>query len=191
MKKDKVIQFFDMCAESWDNNIIRNEDVIKSILENAHIENNIQVLDVACGTGVLFPDYLSRGACITAIDISSEMVKRAKSKYPGVDVICGDVEEYVFDRKYDVVMVYNSIPHFTDPYRLVACLANILVVGGRISIAHGMSRECILNRHAGSASEVSVPLLEWEELARILDPFFEIETCISNEHMYQVVGVKR
>lgn len=191
MDKEKVIQFFDACACGWDSNLVRNEDVICTILDNAHVENGTYVLDVACGTGVLFPDYLNRGACITAIDISSEMVKRAREKFPSVDVICGDVEKYVFDTTFDVVMVYNAFPHFIDPAKLVKHLASLLESGGRFSIAHGMSRENILKRHAGKASEVSIPLLEVGELVKVLEPFFEIETCISNDTMYQVVGVKK
>lgn len=35
----------------------------------------MRLLDVACGTGVLFPDYLARGASVTGIDISPEMAR--------------------------------------------------------------------------------------------------------------------
>ena len=72
MEKKDIIQFFDGCASWWDADMIRNEDVIARILANGGIKPGVQVLDVACGTGVLFPDYLSRGATVTGIDIRSE-----------------------------------------------------------------------------------------------------------------------
>lgn len=47
----------------------------------------MSVLDVACGTGVLIPDYLERGAAqVTAIDIAPEMVRIAREKFPQENV---------------------------------------------------------------------------------------------------------
>ena len=81
MDKKKIIQFFDQCASWWDDDMIRNEDIICKIFDNCEIDQNSKVLDVACGTGVLFEDYLKRNvSSLTGIDISSEMVKIAKRK---------------------------------------------------------------------------------------------------------------
>ena len=60
MNKADVIAFFDRCAPEWDADMIRNEPVIQTILDNAGVCAGIDVLDVACGTGVLIPDYLKR-----------------------------------------------------------------------------------------------------------------------------------
>ena len=60
IERSDVISFFDRCAPNWDAEMIRNEPVIRTILDNAGIRAGIDVLDVACGTGVLFPDYLAR-----------------------------------------------------------------------------------------------------------------------------------
>ena len=62
MNKQDVISFFDRYAPGWDDGMIRNEEIISAILDNGGIKAGIHVLDVACGTGVLFPDYLNRGA---------------------------------------------------------------------------------------------------------------------------------
>ena len=72
--KKEVIEFFDKCAPGWDACMIRNDDIIQMILDNAGVKKDSRVLDVACGTGVLIPDYLSRDvSAVTAIDISSEI----------------------------------------------------------------------------------------------------------------------
>ena len=168
MKKTDVAAFFDRCAPWWDSDMIRNEEIIAQILDNGGIHEGVHVLDVACGTGVLFPDYLSRGvASVTAIDISPEMAKLAAAKFPEVNVICGDVEEVQFDRQFDCIMVYNAFPHFPDPERLVEVLAKLLKPGGRLSVAHGMSRAALADHHAGRAANVSIDLLHEQELAEI------------------------
>lgn len=191
MEKKDVIAFFDRCAPQWDAEMIRDDEIISTILGNAGVKPGVQVLDVACGTGVLFPDYLKRGASVTAIDISPEMAKIAADKFPQVKVLCGDVEETKFDRQFDVVMVYNAFPHFPDPARLIEVLASLVKPGGKLSVAHGMSRAALTHHHSGKASTVSIDLLPENQLAALFSPYFDVTVVISDERMYQVVGVRK
>ena len=195
MQKSDVIAFFDRCAPTWDAEMIKNDSIIEKILDNVEVGEGMDVLDVACRTGVMFPYYLHRGvASVTGIDISPEMAKIAAGKYekePRVRVVCGDVEETVFGRKFDVIVVYNAFPHFPDPRRLIKILSGLLKDEGRLTIAHGASRETIDNHHNGPASKVSNGLMAADSLKKLFDPHFEVEVMISNRRMYQVSGVKR
>ena len=195
MNKQDVIEFFDRCAPSWDADMIKSDEIIGKILDNAEVEAGQDILDVACGTGILFSYYLQRGAAsVTGIDISPEMAKIAQSKFSGdsrVQVICGDVEDVTFDKKFDRIVVYNAFPHFPKPKRLIKILAGLLKDGGRLTVAHGQSREAIDGHHKGSASKVSNGLMSADSLKKIFDPHFEVEIMISNSRMYQVSGVKR
>ena len=192
MEKKDIITFFDKCAPWWDADMVRNEDLIAMILDNGGIRENMHVLDVACGTGVLFPDYLKRNvASVTGIDISPEMARIAQEKFPDVKVICGDVETEEFPQKFDAIMVYNAFPHFPDPARLIKVLADLVKPGGKLSVAHGMSRAQLTSHHAGSASSVSIDLLHEKELAALMEPYFDVEVMISNDRMYQVAGTRR
>jgi demethylmenaquinone methyltransferase/2-methoxy-6-polyprenyl-1,4-benzoquinol methylase len=151
MEKKAVIEFFDRCAPWWDADMIRNEDIISTILTLGGIRKGMDVLDVACGTGVLFPDYFQRQvASLTAIDISPEMAKIAASKFPQANVICGDVEEVDFEKQFDAVMVYNAFPHFPDPAKLVKRLAELTKTGGRLSVAPIQRHERVDWGHAGA-----------------------------------------
>ena len=195
MEKKDVIEFFDRCAPIWDAEMIKSDVKIGRILDNAEVGAGMDVLDVACGTGVMFDYYLERDvASVTGIDISPEMAKIAAEKYAGqpkVQVICGDVEEFTFDRKFDRIVVYNAFPHFPYPKRLIKILAKLLKEDGRLTVAHGMSREAIDGHHSGAASKVSNGLMSAENLKKIFDAHFDVEVVISNRHMYQVSGVKR
>ena len=195
MNKQDVIDFFDRCAPTWDAGMIKSDAIIGRILDNAEVSAGMDVLDVACGTGVMFDYYLQRDVkTVVGIDISPEMAKIAAEKYAGegrVQVICGDVEEYAFGRKFDRIVVYNAFPHFPYPKRLIKTLAGLLKDDGRLTIAHGQSREAIDGHHKGSASKVSNGLMSAENLKRIFDAHFDVEVVISNRHMYQVSGVKR
>ena len=195
MEKKDIIEFFDRCAPTWDAEMIKSDVKIGRILDNAEVGAGMDILDVACGTGVMFDYYLQRDvASVTGIDISPEMARIAAEKYAGeprVQVICGDVEDYAFGRQFDRIVVYNAFPHFPYPKRLIKRLAKLLKEGGRLTVAHGMSREAIDGHHKGSASKVSNGLMEADSLKRIFDAHFQVEVVISNDHMYQVSGVKR
>lgn len=194
IERSDVISFFNRCAPNWDAEMIRNEPVIRTILDNAGIRAGIDVLDVACGTGVLFPDYLARDVhSVTGVDIAPEMARRAAEKFPDarVTVLCGDIETVPLPQPFDCCMVYNAFPHFPDPARLIAHLATLLKTGGRLSIAHGMSRAMLDRHHAGSASTVSISLISETELAALMAPYFDVDVVISNNRMYQVCGTKK
>jgi demethylmenaquinone methyltransferase/2-methoxy-6-polyprenyl-1,4-benzoquinol methylase len=172
--------------------MIRHDDVIAKILDGAEVGSGKDVLDVACGTGVLFPDYLARNVgSLTAVDISPEMVKIAESKYPGrVQVLCGDVEELDFGRKFDCIMVYNAFPHFPEPENLIRPLSGMLKEGGTLTVAHGMSRAAIDRHHEGGASHVSIGLMNEHALAAMFRKYLRLTVKISDDRMYQITGKK-
>ncbi len=195
MDKKDIIEFFDRCAPQWDAGMIKDDRIIETILDNAEVSAGMDILDVACGTGVMFPYYLGRGAAsVTGVDISPEMAKIAAGKYadePRVQVVCGDVEDSVFDKKFDAIVVYNAFPHFPDPRKLIKILSGLLKEGGRLTVAHGASRESIDNHHKGAASKVSNGLMSADSLKKLFEPYLQVEIVISNDRMYQVSGVKR
>ena len=193
MNKQNVISFFDRLAPQWDATTIRNDAIIDDILDHAAVGPHVDVLDVACGTGVLFPDYLRRGVgSLTAVDISPEMVKIAQSKYPSpqVRVFCGDVEEMTFGKQFDCIVVYNAFPHFPSPENLIRTLSGMLKPGGTLTVAHGMSRAAIDSHHEGKASKVSVGLMHEDDLEALFTKYLTVTAKISDAHMYAVCGKK-
>lgn len=194
MERSDVIKFFDTLAPSWDSEMIRSDEIINVILDCGGVAAGKRVLDVACGTGVLFPDYLKRNVkCVVGVDISPEMARIAAGKYDDahVKVICADVQELEFDEKFDCVMIYNAFPHFPEPSRLFENLSKNIVPGGRLTVAHGMSRERIDAHHHDLASKVSVGLMHENELASLMGQWFEVDTVISDDEKYIVSVVLR
>ena len=198
--KADVIAFFDEIASGWDAAQIREEDKITAILDAAGVVAGVKVLDVACGTGVLVPDYLERNvASVTGVDISEEMIKIAKSKFghlsgstqqTKVEFLCADVETADLPSDFDVCMVYNAFPHFPNPAKLIEILASRLKYGGRLTIAHSMSRKQLDSHHAGPAAKVSNGLMSEDDLALIFGAFFDVDVKVSTDQMYIVSGVK-
>lgn len=165
---------------------------IQRILDECTITSADRVLDIACGTGVLAPFLLRRRpASITAIDLSPQMIARAKEKHPqGVRFLCGDVLK-LKDGPFDVCIVYSAFPHFLEPERLLRKVWELLSPGGRLIIAHSQSRAQINAVHGGSASEISMGLMEAVRLTALMAPLFLVDTSIDSDEMYLVRGVKK
>lgn len=193
MNKNDVIAFFDRLAPQWDADMIKDDGIIRIILDNANVRPGVRVLDVACGTGVMIPYYLERGvAGVTAIDISPEMARIAAEKFPQetVQVLCGDVETAAFSQLFDCIVVYNAFPHFPEPEQLIRRLSSLLAPGGTLTVAHGMSRAHIDAHHQGAASRVSIGLMHEDALAAMFRKYLTLTTKLSTDTMYQISGTQ-
>ena len=193
MNREDIIKFFDDCAPRWDMQIVRSDDKIKKILDCAGVKCGANVLDVACGTGVLFKDYLNRDVNrITGVDISSKMIEIAKSKFNDdrIEFINADIQEVKLDCIYDCCVIYNAFPHFIDPKNLISSLYEKIVDGGRLTIAHGASREQINSHHEAQAAGVSTGLMSIDELSQLLSSLFKVDIAISNDDIYIASAIK-
>ena len=193
MNKQEIAAFFDHHAPYWDTHLVTDDDKLAVILDAAGVREGVTVLDVACGTGVLFPYYLARNvAGVTAVDISPEMVQMAvkKNSDPRVEILCGDMEALPVTRRYNCCVVYNAFPHFEEPERLVERLAAWVKPGGRLTVAHSMSLET-LRRHHARARHVSREMLTAQELAAIFAPRFAVDVMVSDDEKFIVSGVRR
>lgn len=194
MEKENIIQFFDKLASDWDANAVHDEVKINRILDYAQVSEGVRVLDVACGTGILMPDYLVRKVNkVTGVDISAAMIGIAQKKFTDcrIELIHGDIEEMDFPGDFDCCMVYNAFPHFPYPGRLIEKLSAMLAEKGRLTIAHGMSREKINAHHSGSASKVSIGLMEENELAFLMQNFLQVDTVVADQDIYVVSGTRQ
>jgi ubiquinone/menaquinone biosynthesis C-methylase UbiE len=194
MDKNEVIAFFDRLAPSWDGDMITDDDKIAKIFDYAGIQAGSSILDVACGTGVLFPSYLRRNvSSITGVDISPVMIEVACKKFkdPRIHLLNADMETVSLSKSFDCCMIYNAFPHFENTQQLITNLATQLVTGGRLTIAHSMGRESLDAHHKGTANKVSNGLMHEDELAKLLEAYFHVDVKISNEALYVVSGSKK
>lgn len=191
MNKAEIQAYFDRRAPEWDARMLRCQSKIDAILDAAGVVAGKTVLDVACGTGVLFEDYLSRGAeRVVGVDLSPEMVRIARRKFPQshIEVWCADIEEVQLNRRFDCGVVYNALPHFADPRRLIESLSGLIKPGGRLCIAHSMSRSALTRHHAGRADTVSLAVPEIDDLCAMLYPWFVADFAISDDEKYIAAG---
>ena len=193
MRSEAVRRFFDGLAADWDSHLEVNEKVIEGLLDHAGVNAGKDICDIGCGTGVLFPFYQKRNvASLTAIDLSPAMCAIAEKKADArTRVICADASELSFPDSFDVVMIYNAFPHFADRRALFEQISQNLKAGGVFSIAHGMSREKLLQHHHNVPADVSSVLPEVQDLAKELSKYFDVFYTVSDAEKYQLCGRKK
>jgi SAM-dependent methyltransferase len=113
----------------------------------AHIQAGERVLDVACGTGVLAREVLTRtgaGDLVTGLDPSAGMLAVAKRLAPGVEWRQGVAESLPFpDASFDVVVCQFGLMFFNDRSEALRQVLRVLRPGGRLAFAVWDSLESI------------------------------------------------
>jgi len=81
-------------------------------------------LDVACGTGRHL-SFLRRHYTVVGVDRSSEMLRVARRRLPGVRLVRGDMRNFRLDETFDVVScLYSAVGHLRSEEELRATFAN-------------------------------------------------------------------
>ena len=111
-----------------------------TLVKRAGVRAGQSVLDVACGTGVVSITAARLGAHVTSLDLTPELLERARenARIAGVDVNWneGDVEKLPFaDSSFDVVL--SQFGHIFAPQPEVAVgeMLRVLKPGGTIAFS--------------------------------------------------------
>ena len=98
-------------------------------------------LDLGCGEGRFARALAAEGHRVTGLDVSPELVERARHEDPSGTYVVGDAEALPFDdESFDLVVAFNVLSAVDDVGRAVDEVARVLVSGGRLclSIVHPM-----------------------------------------------------
>lgn len=105
-----------------------------------------RVIDVGCGGGILSEALARRGAHVTGIEASADVVNIAKlhllESQLAVDYQCITVEEYAAQatEQFDIVTCMEMLEHVPDPASVIRACARLVKPGGHLFIS-------TLNRH--------------------------------------------
>jgi ubiquinone/menaquinone biosynthesis C-methylase UbiE len=108
-------------------------------------------LDLGCGTGILIPDLLRRGARPIGLDLSLDMLGSAREQNRDVRFVCGDGSALPFAREaLRLVVCRGSIHHFPDLEAAFKEIHRVLEKGGYLVFSEP-SNDSPINRWARRA----------------------------------------
>lgn len=189
-------EFFDRLAPNWDSMCSHDSGKIETILNLVTIPENAKILDIATGTGVLVPFLLERNPeTIIGVDLSEEMIRRAKMKFDDPRVsfhVCDFYNSSLAEGPFDIAVIYSVYPHFEDKQGLSRKLADELAGGGRFVVAHSENRHKINSRHSGDeVSRVSSGFGPAAVEAANFTNEFDIDIMVDTAELYVISGTKK
>ncbi|MES2961739.1 MAG: bifunctional 2-polyprenyl-6-hydroxyphenol methylase/3-demethylubiquinol 3-O-methyltransferase UbiG [Pseudomonadota bacterium] len=121
-------------------NPIRISFIRKKIVENFKLDENLKILDVGCGGGLIAEPFARMGANVTAIDASEKNIEVAKihaeKSALKIDYRATTAEDLVkTNEQFDVVFALEIIEHVADVEGFIASCAKLVKPGGLLFIA--------------------------------------------------------
>ena len=103
-----------------------------------------EVLECACGTGLLSGVIADKCKSLIATDFSANMLKRARKKYGNRDNVTfrqADILHLDYpDNRFDAMVAANVIHLLDDPYKALAELNRVCRPGGKIIVPTYMNQ---------------------------------------------------
>ena len=107
---------------------------VPALLDAVAIHAGTELLDVACGPGLVSAAAAARGAEVIGMDFSSNMVAEARRRYPALTFREGDAAALPFeDETFDAVVIGFGLHHFPYPVQALAEARRVLRSGGRLA----------------------------------------------------------
>lgn len=135
--KQQVIDFFNR-RTAYDAEGKSHPNEAKRLLEYVPLKSGQVVLDIATGTGLVAISAAKKVApngFVTGVDMSSGMLKQARSKIVAeginnLDLIEADIEAIAFDVKFDVIFCCSALVYVSDIPRMINKCYSWLKPGG-------------------------------------------------------------
>ena len=129
----QAVPFSEMPAHS-------NEEANRLLIDLAQIGPEDEVLDVACGPGLVACTLAGVARHVTGIDLTPAMIELAQARQRSKGLtnltwVVGDAVPLPFpDASFSVVVTRYSFHHFLDPQAVLAEMVRVCQPGGRIAV---------------------------------------------------------
>jgi ubiquinone/menaquinone biosynthesis C-methylase UbiE len=108
----------------------------RPVLDAVHASVGTRLLDIATGPGVVAAHAARRGARVTGIDISPQMIALAARITPDCTFLEADVASLPFEpSSFDAVVCAFGIGHFPSASVAMRECGRVLAPGGRLAVA--------------------------------------------------------
>jgi len=145
-RKEEVRREFRRRARAYSAGVFADEKALEKALGFASPEPRDLVLDVATGAGFLAFAFAERCRLVVALDLTLEMLSRARAvKAASASralLVAGDVESLPFPGQvFDLVLCRYSFHHFPRPEVALQEMTRVCRDGGRVVVIDGVAPE--------------------------------------------------
>ncbi len=137
--KDSIQQYYDDTATIYNTkhgvDLYGNTWGLKKYylpLFDKYIPDNLDMLEIGCGTGKYTEIMNKRAKKVIGMDISDNMLDMARKRVPGVEFIQGDCEKLDMfeDGQFDIVYGVNAFSYFPNKEEALKSIHRVLKKDG-------------------------------------------------------------
>jgi ubiquinone/menaquinone biosynthesis C-methylase UbiE len=134
-EKQRIMQRYDATAEGY-NELHGEEQEAKyqNALQNLPLNQEDAVLDVGCGSGLLFPHVVDKAGLVVGVDLSGELLKKAQvtaKSFPNVSVVQADADHLPFiETVFGAVFSFTVLQNMPNPQITLQEWKRVTKVGG-------------------------------------------------------------
>lgn len=182
-ERDPSIEEQARAWDAWNAEHREGEQSVPSLREAQYVHEALagqtrplQILEVGCGTGWMCHE-LTRHGTVLGVDLSHDVLERAKVRYPDASFVAGDFATMELPQaSFDVIVTLETLSHVADQPGFVDRIATLLVPGGRLLMA--TQNAPVLKKRCNVPPPLEGQLRHWvdrHELRELLEPRFEIQ----------------
>ncbi|AII58367.1 SAM-dependent methyltransferase [Dehalococcoides mccartyi] len=145
--------YFNQVADNWDEmrQGFFSDRIREAAIEAAGVKPESIAADIGAGTGYMTAELLRKNCRVVAIDQSSAMLAKIKSKFGAYGVSCLQADGNTLplkDQSIDYSFANMFLHHVEDPAGAIKEMSRILLPGGRLVIT-----DLCLHTHADMQKE--------------------------------------
>jgi ubiquinone/menaquinone biosynthesis C-methylase UbiE len=175
---EEVREFWNRVADDWEiqvgdegdsNRRLNSDPVLWQLTGDVR---GMDVLDVGCGTGYLSRKLKDRGADVTGIDLSEEMIRIAQAKHPDITFhvdSCSELSSLASD-SFDLAVANYVLMDTPDLEGTMQALQRVLKRGGRVVLV--FSHPCFPQGRADVSTSTDEVTYTWPF------PYFGHQKCV-------------
>ncbi|QOY86866.1 class I SAM-dependent methyltransferase [Paludibaculum fermentans] len=116
------------------------EDSLRLLLETAQVQGSDEVLDIACGPGIVSCAFAGVAKWVVGMDLVPAMIEQARvlqdeKGLANVEWRLGDATQLPFpDNSFDLVVTRYSFHHLMDPRAVLREMLRVCRPGGRVVV---------------------------------------------------------
>jgi trans-aconitate methyltransferase len=124
-------------ADAYDEKLSFVSELGKSLVEMLDPKQGEKILDLGCGTGDLTNEIAKLGAKVVGMDVSPDMIEKARKKYPHLSFLADNGESFRTEERYDAIFSNAALHWMKRAESVVQSMALALREGGRLVVEFG------------------------------------------------------
>jgi SAM-dependent methyltransferase len=116
--------------------------LFETVLQETAVAKNTSIVDIGCGSGIFCEMAAKRGARVSGLDASEQLLAIARQRVPSGDFRTGEMEDLPYDdQTFDIVTGFSSFQFAANPIKALQEASRVSRTGTVVIAVFGAPEE--------------------------------------------------